>query len=78
MRLLSAIRNCFLRPTAKQRDAYGRFSPTLAAASVIGAFTIAWTVDGRGLQAVWHALALGTLGLLLFIVGSLMFGTEVY
>jgi len=76
MKLLSDVRDCFVRPTTRQWEAYGRFAHTLAAASTIGAFTIVWTGDGWTFQALWHMSGLACLGLVLFVAGSVIFGTE--
>ena len=38
--LADAIREAFEHPTIKQKEAYGRFAHTLAAAAVIGAASV--------------------------------------
>jgi len=61
-------------PSKKQREAYGRLAHTLAAASAIGSFTLAWTGAGTTPHNVWRVVGLASLGLLLFFAGSLLIG----
>jgi hypothetical protein len=68
--LADAIRDAFEHPTLKQKEAYGRFAHTLAAAAVIGAASVLfsetrWTV-GDALRVVGLLLS----GLVCFALGA--------
>ena len=68
--LADAIRDAFERPRLKQKEAYGRFAHTLAAAAVIGAASVLfsetrWTV-GDSLRVVGLLLS----GLVCFALGA--------
>lgn len=60
-----------LRPTAKQKEAMGRYSHTISSASLIGFFTL--LVAGK--WTVWtplQAFLLLLIAVLLFIVGTVL------
>lgn len=71
-KLLQDIGSAFRTPTLKQKEAYGRLSHTLCAASLVGAVSIMFT----GVSMSWYALfrvgALTFWGVLLFLVGAIL------
>ena len=75
MRTLLAIMNSvFLRPTSKQKEAYGRFLHTLSAACMVGAVWIAFTESQTGhfWSVTGEVAPFVLLGLALFIVGGIL------
>jgi hypothetical protein len=76
MKLLIKIRDSLVRPTVRQREAYGRFTHTLSAASIVGAFTIAWTGSGWTFQKLGKVGGLAWVGLVLFLAGSIALRIE--
>ena len=60
------------RPTAKQREAYGRLLHTLSAASLTGAAVILGTAWPYRLWDVVRLLILTALGVWLFLHGAVM------
>jgi len=69
--LLAELRAAFVAPTLKQREAYGRFAHTLAAASVIGAVTIMFTEDGAW-STTARVTGLIVAGVTCFLTGALL------
>ena len=66
---IGALHRAFVRPTSRQREAYGRLFHNLAAASLIGCTTILFTENRYG---VLHGLALLTVGVICFAIGALL------
>lgn len=64
------LHRCLARPTAKQWEAYGRFSHTLSASCVIGGCTMLYASPLPG----WQAIVVFAAGLALFLDGVLAFG----
>ena len=69
--LVAALRAAFARPTLKQKEAYGRFAHTLAAAAVIGQATILFA-DNAALASAWRITGLAVGGVICFVAGALL------
>ena len=69
--LMAELRAAFITPTVKQREAYGRFAHTLAAACAIGAVTIMFTEDGSWSTAA-RITGLIVAGVTCFLTGALL------
>ena len=69
--LLAELRAAFVAPTVKQREAYGRFAHTLAAASVIGAVTIVST-EGGTWSSMGRVTVLIVAGVTCFLTGAML------
>ena len=70
--LLVAIHHAFVAPTVKQKEAYGRFAHTLAAAAMIGDVTIIfgdWIVVPT---SVWRVVGLTLTGVICFLAGAML------
>jgi len=67
-----AIRDAFLAPTLKQKEAQGRFFHTLSAACIIGATTVIFTEAEVTAYIAFRVAALIAVGVLPFTVGSIL------
>lgn len=70
--LLEETKKAFRTPTLKQKEAYGRLSHTLSAASLIGAVTVMFTETQATAYVVSKVAALVFWGVLLFWVGAIL------
>ncbi len=70
--LLQETKSAFRAPTLKQKEAYGRLSHTLSAASLIGAVTVMFTETHATAYVVSKIAALVFWGVLLFWVGAIL------
>lgn len=70
------LRRAFTAPTAKQKEAYGRFAHVLAAAAVIGAVTIVFGEGGMNSQIVWRIVGLAISAVICFVGGVLVLEGE--
>ena len=69
-RFLAALRTAFLTPTPKQKEVYGRFWHTLAAAAVIADTSMIFTPNSPfGAQ---YSMPLFVAAVVLFIGGALL------
>ena len=68
--LVDASKNAFTRPAPKQKEAYGRFCHTLAAAALIGGVTVALTEDLFTLSLLFRTLIAFIMAFILFLVGA--------
>ena len=70
--LLSEIRQAFGSPTVKQKETYGRFAHTLAAAAIIGDVTLVFgdwiTVPTSALRVI----GLTFTGVVCFLTGAML------
>jgi hypothetical protein len=57
--LVTALREAFLAPTSRQREAYGRFLHNLAAACLIADTSISFTENRFGAVHIGALLAVG-------------------
>jgi hypothetical protein len=64
---IAALREAFVTPTSKQREAYGRFLHNLAAACLIASISIIFTENPYGAR---HVVALFASGVICFVVGA--------
>lgn len=71
-KLLQETTNAFQTPTAKQKEAYGRFAHTLSAANCVGAVSVMFTESHVTLYAVARVGALAIWGVLLFWIGAIL------
>lgn len=71
-KLFQETKTAFRTPTVKQKDAYGRLSHTLCAASMIGAVTVMFTETVATSYVLFKIGALIFWGVLLFWVGSIL------
>jgi hypothetical protein len=62
-----ALREAFVAPTGKQKEAYGRFLHNVAAACLFAATSILFTENRYGIA---HLAALLAIGVSCFVVGS--------
>jgi hypothetical protein len=69
--LLADLGGALLSPSAKQKEAYGRFFHTLSAASIIGAITVAFSETHASWYVVSRVAALSSWGVVLFCAGAL-------
>ena len=70
--LMVELRAAFVGPTVKQREAYGRFAHTLAAACLIGAVTIIFAEDGTSSSTTARVTGLIIAGVTCFLTGALL------
>lgn len=70
--LLDETKSAFRTPTLKQKEAYGRLSHTLSAASLIGSVTVMFTETEATAYVVSKVAALVFWGVLLFWVGAIL------
>lgn len=70
--LLIETRNAFCAPDVKQKEAYGRLSHTLSAASLVGAVSVMFTETEATLYVSGKIAALVFWGVLLFWVGAIL------
>jgi hypothetical protein len=70
---LQTLRDTFSKPSLKQKEAYGRFCHTLAAACIIGSATLLF---GETMPVARYAdgriVAMLVAGVLLFLVGGIL------
>lgn len=71
-KLLDETKSAFSTPTPKQKEAYGRLSHTLCAASLAGAVTVMFTETHASPYVVSRIGALVFWGVLLFWVGAIL------
>lgn len=71
-KLRQEVKDAFLTPTLKQKEAYGRFCHTLASASVVGFITVLHLDTEPTFFLAKRAIALFVCGLTLFLVGSVL------
>ena len=69
--LRSALAAAFRSPTLKQKEAYGRFAHTLAAAAVIGAVTILFSEMRFSFGGATRLAGLILCGLICFAIGAI-------
>jgi hypothetical protein len=69
--LLTVLQAAFATPTVKQKEAYGRFAHTLAAAAVIGAVTIIFS-EGGAWPSAGRVIGLMSTGVICFLTGTLL------
>ncbi len=70
--IIESVKSAVLRPTGKQKEAYGRFLHTIAAAGFIGAATITFTETQVTLYAAARVASLAIWSVLLLIVGAVL------
>ena len=70
--LWAALRNAFRNPTPKQKESYGRFCHTLAAAALIGGVTVALTEGHLTYSLVLRMAIAFAWALILFTAGALL------
>jgi hypothetical protein len=68
---LAATQAALTDPTVKQKEAYGRFAHTLAAAAVIGEVTLIFA-EGAPWASVWRIVGLALSGVTCFVGGALL------
>ena len=73
VRLVAVLRDAFVAPTSKQREAYGRFLHNLSTACFIAATSIIFTENAYGAA---HVVALLLSGVISFLVGAFLFRAE--
>jgi hypothetical protein len=66
-----AVIAAFSSPTLKQKEAYGRFAHTLAAANLIGAATLYFADIHTTVILLYRVAMMLTVGVLLFCLGAL-------
>lgn len=71
-RLLQDIKSAFRTPTLKQKEAYGRLSHTLCAASLIGSVSVMFTETNLSWYVFFKIAALIFWAVLLFWVGAVL------
>lgn len=71
-RLLEETKSAFRTPTLKQKEAYGRLSHTLSAASLIAAVSVMFAETEASLYVVSKVVSLVFWGVLLFWVGAVL------
>ena len=71
-RLARRLQVAFTAPTLKQKEAYGRFAHTLAAAAVIGAITIVFAEGRVTSDIAWRIAGLAVSGVICFGAGVLL------
>jgi hypothetical protein len=72
VKVILEIRQAFVAPTVNQKEAYGRFAHTLAAAAIIGDVTIIfgdWIVVPL---SAWRVVGLTFTGVICFFSGSML------
>ena len=67
-----ALVAAFRRPTLRQKEAYGRFAHTLAAAAVIGAVTILFSEIRFSFGGTIRLTGLILCGLICFAIGAIL------
>lgn len=72
IKLWTEAKSAFRTPTLKQKEAYGRLSHTLCAASLIGAVSVTFTETHASVPVLVKIAALIFWGVLLFCVGALL------
>lgn len=70
--LRAEIIAAFRSPTLKQKETYGRFAHTLAAANLIGAATLYFADIQTTLILLYRIAMMLTAGMILFCVGALL------
>ena len=65
-----ALRDALQRPTLKQKEAYGRFAHTLAAAAIIGAASLLFSEARWTLADTFRVGGLLSSGLVCFALGA--------
>lgn len=70
--LLLEIKSALRTPTVKQKEAYGRLSHSLSAATWIGSVTVMFTETEVTVYGMTKILALIFWGMLLFCVGAIL------
>jgi len=70
--LRAEIIAAFRGPTLKQKEVYGRFAHTLAAASLIGAATLYFADIQATLILLYRIAMMLTAGMILFCLGALL------
>ena len=70
--LRMALVDAFRRPTHRQKEAYGRFAHTLAAAAVIGAATVLFSETRFSFGGTMRLAGLILSGLVCFAVGAVL------
>jgi hypothetical protein len=68
--LAVAVRDAFERPTLKQKEAYGRFAHTLAAAAVISAASVLFSETRWTMNDTLRVAGLLSSGLICFALGA--------
>ena len=74
--LAVAIRDAFERPTLKQKEAYGRFAHTLAAAAIISAASVVFADTGSTMGDTLRVVGLLFSGLICFALGATLCKVE--
>ena len=72
IKLRDELKSALRTPTLKQKDAYGRFSHTLSAASFVGAATVMFAETHASLYAVGRIAALIFWAVVLFVIGAIL------
>jgi hypothetical protein len=70
--LLSEIRQAFASPTVKQKETYGRFAHTLAAAAIIGDVTLVFGDWIPVPTSAWRVTGLTFTGVVCFLTGAML------
>lgn len=70
--LLSQIQSALRTPSAKQKEAYGRFFHTMSAASFIGSITVIFSGLPVNANYFWKVAALIFFGVVLFLIGAIL------
>lgn len=65
-----ALAAAFRRPTLEQKEAYGRFAHTLAAANLIGGVTLYFSDTQEASMLAYRLAMMLGLGVILFCVGA--------
>ena len=74
--LRKEIAAVFHHPSVRQKEAYARFAHTLAAASVIGAITLAFAEGSATWAWFWKTYGLAVIGVTLFVAGAVLLKGE--
>jgi len=70
--VITALREAFREPTIRQKEAYGRFAHTLAAAAVIGAVTFLFSELPMSVANIVRIAGLTVSGLVFFAFGAIL------
>jgi hypothetical protein len=70
--LRDELRNTFVNPTPRQKEAYGRFCHTLSATAIAGMFALVHVGQIPNGSVVWQALSLAIGASVLFVVGAIL------
>jgi hypothetical protein len=71
-KLIHAVDSAVKSPTAKQKEAYGRYFHTLSAASVVAAVSVMFTETQPTPYVIARITTLALWGMLLLLVGAIL------